>query len=149
MLLVGADDDGPVVPGPGPHWEAVNEAGQVLNSSALAGKPYAVEFWSTRCGPCVASLPELNRFVQSEAQRGVPVIGITSDTPGMVNDFQATHTLAFPVAFDPDFKLGNAFQAPGLPAMAVVDAQGRVVYRQAPPDYDRIAQVIDRLTGKH
>ncbi len=40
------------------------------------GKIYVLDFWATWCGPCVESIPKLNKLQLENADKGVVVIGM-------------------------------------------------------------------------
>ena len=46
-----------------------------------SGRIYVVEFWATWCGPCVATIPHLTELQARYADKGVTVVGVTSEDP--------------------------------------------------------------------
>jgi thiol-disulfide isomerase/thioredoxin len=50
-----------------PSFRLTALSGDTLRSSTLAGRVTVINFWGTWCGPCVAEMPEMQRFWQSVA----------------------------------------------------------------------------------
>ena len=48
------------------------------------GQVYIVEFWATWCVPCKASIPHLNELQNDYGDRGLTVIGISTEEPDVV-----------------------------------------------------------------
>lgn len=45
------------------------------------GKIYLVDIWATWCAPCLAGMPKLNQLQQKYKDKGLEIIGITSEDP--------------------------------------------------------------------
>jgi hypothetical protein len=69
----------------------------------------------------------LNAFHESPAGRDVALLGIAVDADGreVVAPFAAEHRIQYPVLLG-DEPLAFDYGAPGFPALAVVDPQGRI-----------------------
>ena len=59
-------------------------AGETLDSKALDGERVVLDMWATWCGPCIATIPALDRLAREE---GVRVIGVTFEDPDQVADW--------------------------------------------------------------
>jgi thiol-disulfide isomerase/thioredoxin len=124
-------------PAPPLHVVAwLNSAPRTLEQ--LRGKVVLIDFWSVGCGPCVASLPGVQRAADEFAAKGVVVIGLhdAGIEPAALQAFAKEHQLAYPLAIAAPDDLGPSFGASfrayrvrGIPAVAVIDRQGRLVYR--------------------
>ena len=68
------------------------------------------------------------------AERGLVVLGVTSETTKKpdTEKFVAKHGARYPYAYDPGGRLQKAFDVLGIPAAALVDPSGRVVWRGHP-----------------
>jgi thiol-disulfide isomerase/thioredoxin len=50
------------------------------------GKVYVVEFWATWCGPCIQNMPHLTKMQQKYKDKGLTIIGISSNERKKTND---------------------------------------------------------------
>jgi peroxiredoxin len=103
----------------------------------LRGKVVLIDFWGIGCGPCVASLPGVQRAADQFKSKGVVVIGLHNSgaTPAKLREFAKQHKLTYPLAIDgPDTRklsFGKTFRqytVQGIPAVAVIDRHGKVAY---------------------
>ncbi|MCC6509694.1 MAG: redoxin family protein [Pirellulaceae bacterium] len=53
------------------------------------GKIYVVEFWATWCGPCLQGMPHLAELQREYAEKGVQIIGVSSEELEVVQEFLA------------------------------------------------------------
>ena len=118
-----------------PAFDFVDLDGQQRRSGEWAGKILVINFWATWCPPCREEMPLLVDIQKAYESRGVQVIGIAVDDPGMVRDFADVYAINFPIligstdAIKLANRLGNRFDS--LPFTAVFDTTGETVYVQA------------------
>jgi cytochrome c biogenesis protein CcmG/thiol:disulfide interchange protein DsbE len=118
-------------------------SGAPLDLATLKG-PVVLNLWASWCGPCRKELPHYQAFAQKYAGK-VRVLGV---------DFQDTRAdkartlvdqvgVRYPLFADPDGKL----RARALPELILVDAKGKVAYRQ----YVQIESLsqLEQLVEKH
>ena len=91
------------------------------------GRVAVVDFWATWCIPCKQQIPVLNAFAKSPEGQDVAVLGVAVDAEGkdVVAPFAAEQHIAYRVLLG-DESLAFDYGAPGFPALAVVDASGRI-----------------------
>lgn len=103
----------------------------------LRGKPVLIDFWGIGCGPCVASLPGVQRAAEQFAPKGAVIIGLHAAQTSLaeLKPLAQKHRLTYPLAIDaPDpqnLSFGKTFSqytVQGIPAVAVIDRGGKVAY---------------------
>jgi thiol-disulfide isomerase/thioredoxin len=103
--------------------------GRVTIASLLAaarGRPAAVVFWASWCGPCEHEAPAIERFAQSAAGHG-RVVGVDwSDGRGGAASFIKHYHWTFPVVRDAEGTVGDAYRLTNLPTTFVIKPDGRI-----------------------
>ncbi|WP_339731669.1 redoxin domain-containing protein [uncultured Gimesia sp.] len=117
----------------------------------LKGKVVLVEFWGTRCGPCIAQLPEVRTAARYYADHPFVLIGI-HDSHISVSDLQKfaeQEDLQYQLAIDrPATEKGwfgqtmRDFGIRGIPQSAVIDQQGNVAFVGG---FEESLRTVDRL----
>jgi len=100
--------------------------------SDYRGKVVLVNFWATWCPPCRREMPSMERLAQRLKDQPFVILAINQqEDPEHVFVFtgQLDPAPTFPILFDRDSKVANAWGVLGLPASFILDQQGRVVYR--------------------
>jgi thiol-disulfide isomerase/thioredoxin len=128
---------------------ALNIAKWVKNSpvnSFQRGKVYVVEFWATWCGPCVKSMPHLSSLQKEYADKGVTIIGVTSEDPR--NKLEGVEsmvakkgdTMGYTVAWDSGRSTSDAYMTAaaqgGIPTAFIVDQNGTIAWIGSPFEMD-------------
>jgi len=119
--------------------------------SDYRGKVVLVNFWATWCPPCRREMPSMERLSQRLKDQPFVILGINQqEDPERVFVFtaQVDPSPNFPILFDPNSKIANAWGVLGLPASFILDQQGRVVYRAMGGrefDHPEIEQAIRKL----
>ncbi|MEJ7793957.1 MAG: TlpA disulfide reductase family protein [Nocardioides sp.] len=107
--------------------------GADVDLSSLRG-PMVVNLWASWCGPCREEMPILQQFHERHADQ-VPMLGIDyqdQQVTGAMELVQETG-VTYPLLADPQSTLDGATPFPrmqGLPFLAFVDADGRVVHQE-------------------
>ena len=117
-----------------PDFAAQAPDGTLVHLSDFKGKPVILDFWSTWCGPCQASMPHLEKVYQQVKDQGVAVLGVCvwdqkDAYDAWVADKKGTYT--FPTAFDPAGRGPNGiakslYNVSGIPTQYIIDKDGKV-----------------------
>jgi cytochrome c biogenesis protein CcmG/thiol:disulfide interchange protein DsbE len=104
--------------------------GPVTLTSLLAaarGRPAAVVFWASWCGPCAQEAPELERFARSPAGRG-RIVGVDWSDPLLseARSFIRRYGWTFPSLRDAEGAVGYSYHLRNVPTTFVIDAHSRI-----------------------
>jgi cytochrome c biogenesis protein CcmG, thiol:disulfide interchange protein DsbE len=95
--------------------------------SSLRGKPAAVNFWASWCGPCRHEAPELERLARSLSGQA-RLVGVDwSDGLAGARSFLRRYGWSFPVLRDSSGRAGERYGVAGLPTTFILDPRGRIV----------------------
>jgi cytochrome c biogenesis protein CcmG/thiol:disulfide interchange protein DsbE len=102
----------------------------VTLASLLAGdggRPAAVVFWASWCGPCAQEAPEIERFSRGTTGRG-RIVGVDWSDPSLssARSFIRRYAWTFPNLRDAEGAVGNSYHLPNVPTTFVVDAHQRI-----------------------
>jgi peroxiredoxin len=111
--------------------------GTAMKLSEFKGKVMVLDFWATNCAPCVKWVPQLAKFYDRYRDRGLEIVGLTSDEKSdqkLVEDFIKRSGLNYTVAYGNRW-VSRAFLkgfedetgAPPIPQLFVISRDGRVV----------------------
>jgi thiol-disulfide isomerase/thioredoxin len=119
-------------PGPAPDFTLKDMDERAHSLSAYRGKVVMLNFWATWCPPCRREIPSMESIYQDLGKSGFVVLAVNEfETPDHV--FAYTGQLSvfptFPILFDHDSKVSQAYGVKGLPTTVLIDKQGRIVYR--------------------
>ena len=123
------------------------EAGKHSFSSD-AGQVVVIDAWATWCGPCVRSLPLLQKMSRDYAQRGLRVYAVSVDEDrAQIPKFLASVKVQLPVLLDPGgFVLEDRLKLNQMPTTWVVDRTGHVRYSQGfDGNLDDVRAQVDAL----
>jgi thiol-disulfide isomerase/thioredoxin len=96
------------------------------------GKVVLINFWASWCPPCVREMPSLERLYQALEDEPFIVLAVNQwENADHVFAFMGRIDVfpTFPILFDPDSAVSEAYGVKGLPTSFIVDKRGRVVFR--------------------
>jgi thiol-disulfide isomerase/thioredoxin len=85
--------------------------------------------WATWCGPCRREMPALERLAREQTGRLVVIAVDQGEAPATARDFAKRFGVTFPVAADPEQRLGTQLHLVGMPSSFFIDKKG--VIREA------------------
>jgi cytochrome c biogenesis protein CcmG/thiol:disulfide interchange protein DsbE len=102
----------------------------VTLASVLAGdggRPAAVVFWASWCGPCAQEAPEIARFSRSATGRG-RIVGVDWSDPlrSEARSFIRRYAWTFPNLRDAEGAVGNSYHLRNVPTTFIVDAHALI-----------------------
>jgi cytochrome c biogenesis protein CcmG, thiol:disulfide interchange protein DsbE len=101
-----------------------------------------IDLWATWCTACERERPKLARLDAAYRDRGVRVIGLNvGESPSVVGAYLAEHSLPYAIYLDPEFRVADALGDHELPAILVIDREGRIVRRSSSLDAATLGQL--------
>ena len=93
----------------------------------LKGKVVLLDFWATWCGPCIVSLPALDKFAAEQGDNGAKVFAINIEQEKEhVQAFMTAQKLTLPVLLDLDGKVRDDYSAHAIPQTVIIGKDGNV-----------------------
>jgi len=126
-----------------------------LTREQLKGKVVLVDFWTYSCINCLRSLPYVEAWAKTYADKGLVVIGVHTPEFAFEHDLANVHRavkdlgVTYPVAVDNDAAIWNAFKNSYWPAHYFIDGQGRIrAHHFGEGDYDSSERIIRKLLAE-
>lgn len=98
----------------------------------FSGRAVMFEFFAYWCGPCASSVPHVNEIQHTWGPKGLSVIGVTDETPGLTEPWIAEHKAEYAYAYDGGGELQRHFGIDSIPRAVIVDANGTVLFNGHP-----------------
>jgi thiol-disulfide isomerase/thioredoxin len=122
--------------------------GKKISLQSLQGKPLLLDFWATWCGPCVHSLPAIEKIYRDTREKGLVMISVDEEEDEDAHkaaDFWATHKEPWP-NFHGTAEIIGKFPDHGIPYFVLMDASGHVVFAEGGLNETKLRAAIDSLT---
>lgn len=104
--------------------------GQTISPANYKGKVLLMDFWATWCGPCVASLPELQAAYKKYHAQGLEVVGISLDEDkSALTSFVKTNKMPWPQVFDGQgwkSAVPGVYGVRAIPFLLIVGRDGKI-----------------------
>lgn len=105
--------------------------GRVLRASELKGKAVVVEFWATWCPFCAAQNPHVQKLHAQHGGKGLAVLTFSIDKEvDPVRRYLAERNYTFSTAMAGPQSSAWFGRRRALPEVFVVDASGRIVFKE-------------------
>jgi thiol-disulfide isomerase/thioredoxin len=129
--------------------------GAIFKLADFRGKILVVDFWQSNCAPCVRLVPKLAKLSKQYRDKGVEVIGLTSDEKSdqsIVVEFLKKAGADYTVGYENSW-LSSAFLkgtedetgAPPIPQVFVLSREGRVIEHLIGESPQRGADYLERV----
>ena len=133
--------------GPNPCRESA-----AVTLSELKGSVVILDFWATWCGPCVASLPHLNKIYTDLQKDGLKVYALNQrEDKQKVADFITNKNLTIPVLLDKEGNVAKQYLVTGIPQTVVIGKDGivkKVLIGTGPDSEEMLRKAVDGALRK-
>lgn len=130
--------------------EAQGPGAKVVSSEELRGGPVVLNFWASWCVACMDEKPYLDAIWKKRKNKRYGMYAIaTGDDWAAVQRTGRVSAEHFPILFDTDGKVAEAFAVKTLPVTIVLDNTGRVLYRHDGPVSSQAAiGAVERMLSR-
>lgn len=115
-----------------PSFSFSDLQGNSYSNESIDGTIVILDFFGTWCRPCIAEMKELEALAPWLKEKEVLLLAINTGQGGDTQQKVAAFATRFPSfhwVYEPDAQTHQALGFTGVPALTVIDQQGRVVFR--------------------
>jgi peroxiredoxin len=109
-----------------PDFTLKDIEGNQVSLASLRGKVVLLDFWATRCGPCLREMPILNKLSEELQDKGLVVLGVNDEGAGEVRGFLKKHQYSLTVLDDSRRTVFKLYGASAIPSLLVIGRDGIV-----------------------
>ncbi|HET9943333.1 MAG TPA: redoxin family protein [Terriglobia bacterium] len=114
-----------------PSFRGVSLDGKVYSSEELKGKPVLLDFWASWCGPCIKSMPTMEKLYADYRSQGLVVLAIdVGEKRETVEKFLTTKPMSYPVIMGDEAGIPSAYGVTGFPTFVMIGPDGKVAAHQ-------------------
>jgi thiol-disulfide isomerase/thioredoxin len=129
------------------------EYGRSIDGRAVhgqTGQHVLVSFWATWCGPCRQEVPLLEALARRFKSDKLLVVAVNyGEKRDVVRSFiRRNEALTMTVTSDPEKRISGRFQVKGIPTVALIDPQDRVLWQKSgysPESFEKIIREVSQI----
>ncbi len=104
---------------------------QTIELAKLKGKIVVINFWFTKCMPCVREIPDLNHIVEKyKSNDSVVFLAITHDSQDMIKSFLNNTSFEYQHITD-SRSIADLYGVSSFPVNLIIDKEGKISFSQA------------------
>ncbi len=134
------------------HIEAWNTEGRNVSTDSLRGSYTYIDLWATWCRPCVESLPFLANIYEKYSKEGLQIVSISldgwphTDKWKSVSEKENIYWMNWNMPEGFDSSICRQLGVKAIPHYILLDAEGRIVLKNAPaPSDPSLVKLLDSL----
>lgn len=115
---------------PTPDFNLATPDGKKISLKDYRGKIVLLNFWASWCVPCREEMPAMEKLYQEYKDKNFTILAVAvKDRRQAAIDFLKELKITYPIALDPDAKVGQEYGAFGLPATYIIGPKGEGLAR--------------------
>ncbi len=103
--------------------------GNSFKLSDLKGKVVVINFWFTKCGPCVQEMPELNQLTEDFKDKDVKFLAITFNKKELIEQFIEDTTFDFTLIPNANDVI-TMYRVQSYPTSIVINKEGEIIAKE-------------------
>lgn len=108
-------------------FQFIDLNGNHYSNESLMGKVVVLNFWFTKCAPCIQEMPELNKLAETFSSNDVVFIAVTYNNEKVVADFLTKNAFKYNHVVNRKDAC-NAFNIQFYPSNIVLDKEGNFAF---------------------
>jgi peroxiredoxin len=115
---------------PTPEINLATPDGKKISLKDFRGKIVLLNFWASWCVPCREEMPAMEKLYQEFKDKNFVILAVAvKDRKQDAVDFVKELKITYPIALDPEAKVGQEYGAWGLPATYIIGPKGEGLAR--------------------
>ena len=103
--------------------------GNSIKLSELKGRIVVLNFWFTKCGPCIMEMPDLNELASMYKDKNVVFLAITFNEKELVEQFLESNTFNYAILTNAKSAV-NIYNVKSYPTNMIINQQGEIVLKE-------------------
>lgn len=110
-----------------PNFTATSIDGKEIDLSKLKGKVVVLNFWFTRCEPCIAEMPDLNKLVDHYSSKDVAFISFSYEEETVIKAFLEKQPFKFTTVAKSEYIRRDILKLFSMwPYSVIIDREGKI-----------------------
>jgi peroxiredoxin len=110
-----------------PNFMLRDMEGKTIQLSDYKGKVVIINFWATRCPPCLVEIPDFVRFYKNYHKKGVEIIGIAvNSSPQEIKKISEEYKIAYPICMSDGIVEAMYGGIRAVPTTFIIDRKGNI-----------------------
>jgi thiol-disulfide isomerase/thioredoxin len=111
-----------------PEWTLTDAHGTTHTLSEYRGKTIILDFWATWCGPCIRTMPEIQRLHEKYLSNDLIVFGVNSWEESNSSAYMKQQGFTYGLLLKGE-DIAKAYRVHTLPTVYVIGGDGKIVFR--------------------
>jgi peroxiredoxin len=121
---------------PAPDFQTTTIDDRSIRLADYKGKALLLYFWADWCGPCHSEAPRLAEIDSTWSDRGLQILGITTDEESTIEAFTSEHGQSWPqISEGFDGAVHRAYRVAAYPTKYLVDPRGNLLCGEQGPSF--------------
>ena len=130
-----------------PDWALTDSSGNSHTMSEYRGKVVVLDFWATWCGPCIRTMPEVQRLHEKYSREGLIVLGVNSWEESNSSAYMKSQGFTYGLLLKGE-SIAKAYRVETLPTVYVIGDDGKIIYRSVGVNDNLISFLTKRFQPK-
>lgn len=126
-----------------PDFSYYSYSGQKVTLNQYKGRVILLDFWESWCGYCLNALPEINKFYDDYRNKGVEVIGISTENKKQVKKIISYNKLNYINIFA-DVAILKDYKVSARPTYVLINKTGKIELVSY-GDWDKVKEKINQI----
>jgi thiol-disulfide isomerase/thioredoxin len=114
-----------------PSFRGVSLDGKAYSLEELKGRPVLLDFWASWCGPCIRSMPTLEKLHTDYRTQGLVILGIdVGEKRETVEKFLMSRHVPYPVIMGDEAGIPAAYGVSAFPTFVMIAPDGKISAHQ-------------------